>query len=305
MNNKNRLSIIIPCFNEEDTVSLFYKEVEKSLKSINNYELIFVNDGSSDKTQEEIEKLSKKDTRIKYISFSRNFGKEAAMYAGLCNANGEYIGFIDADLQHPPKYIPKMLSILEKKEYDAVACKRVDRKGDSKIRTIFAHIFYKLVNKIAYVKMDDGAGDYRLFNRDYANALISLSEHNRFSKGLYGYIGFKTYWIEYENVDRVAGKTSWKFTKLIKYAFDGIISFSDSLLDGILAFGALILLISLLLCFVNNVSVSVETILFALGFETIALGILAQYIKKINYEVNNRPHYIIRKSNIKNIKKVN
>ena len=230
--SKKLVSIIVPCFNEEEALPLFYKEFVKAIKTINcNYELVLVNDGSSDKTLDIMEGLASKDKNITYLSFSRNFGKEAAMYAGLVNAKGDYVGFIDADLQHPPILLKEMFEKLETSDYDCAACKRVNRTGDSKIRTFFARTFYKIINRISDVKLVDGAGDYRLMKRNMVDAILSMSEYNRFSKGIFSWVGFNTYWIDYENVDRVAGKTSWSFAGLLKYAIDGVVNFTNAPLD--------------------------------------------------------------------------
>ena len=313
-NKEKLISIIVPCYNEQEALPLFYDEIAKVLKKLKeDYELILVNDGSSDNTLDVMKQLAKKDKKVVYLSFSRNFGKESAMYAGLCNARGDYVGFIDADLQHPPILIKTMVEHLEKGEYDCAACRRVDRTGDSKIRTWFARTFYKMINVISETHLVDGAGDFRLMNRDMANAIISMSEYNRFSKGIFSWVGFNTYWIEYENVQRVAGKTSWSFWGLVKYAFDGIINFSNAPLDFVTVFGllttvfAFIYLIFIVVKYalygdpVQGWPTIVSIILILGGIQMFALGIIGQYIGKTYLEVKNRPHYIISQSNRKNI----
>ena len=311
---KKLISIIVPCYNEEEALPYFYEEITKTFSSFEEeYEIILVNDGSKDRTLDIMKELSKKDKHILYLSFSRNFGKESAMYAGICNASGDYVGFIDADLQHPPILLKEMLKALESGEYDCAACRRVDRAGDSKIRTWFARKFYKIINMISDAQMVDGAGDYRLMTRDMANAIISMSEYNRFSKGIFSWVGFKTYWIDYENVERVAGKTSWSFWGLVKYAIDGIVNFSNAPLDLASFFG----LVTTLFAFVYLIFIIIKYTLFGDpvqgwptlicvillmgGMQLFALGIIGQYIGKTYMEVKNRPHYIISETNKKEI----
>ncbi len=311
------VSIIVPCFNEEEALPYFYDEITKTLSSLKeDYEVIFVNDGSRDKTLSVMKSLAEKDEHIVYLSFSRNFGKESAMYAGLCNAKGDYIGFIDADLQHPPILIKEMITALESGDYDCAACRRVDRKGDSKIRTWFARRFYKLINIISDAQMVDGAGDYRLMDREMADAIIAMSEYNRFSKGIFSWVGFRTYWIEYENVERVAGKTSWSFWGLAKYAVDGIVNFSNAPLDlasftglatTVFAFVYLIFIVIKYALFgdpVQGWATLICVILLMGGMQLFALGIMGQYIGKTYMEVKNRPHYIISETNKKDPEKI-
>ena len=314
---EKKLSLIVPCYNEEEALPLFYEEVTKVLKSLDeDYEIILVNDGSKDKTLDEMKQLAKKDKHVVYLSFSRNFGKESAMYAGLQNASGDYIGFIDADLQHPPVLIKDMLKALKSDEYDCAACRRVDRTGDSKIRTWFARKFYKIINKISDAQMVDGAGDYRIMKREMAEAILSVSEYNRFSKGIFSWVGFNTYWIEYENVDRVAGKTSWSFWGLVKYAIDGIVNFSNFPLDVATFLGiattafAFIYLVFILIKYafigdpVQGWATLVCVILILGGVQLLSLGIMGQYVGKTYMETKNRPHYIISKTNKKDSKKI-
>ena len=315
---KKLLSIIVPCFNEEQALPFFHEEATKVLKQLDvDYELILVNDGSEDKTLEVMKQLSLKDKKTVYLSFSRNFGKESAMYAGLCNASGDFVGFIDADLQHPPILMKQMLEALKTGKYDCAACRRVDRTGDSKIRTWFSRMFYKIINMISDAQMVDGAGDYRIMTREMADAVISMSEYNRFSKGIFSWVGFKTYWIDYENVERVAGTTSWSFWGLVKYAIDGIVNFSNAPLDlasffGLLTtFFAFIYLLFILIKYaifgdpVQGWPTIVCVILIMGGMQLFALGIIGQYIGKTYLEVKNRPHYIISDSNKKkDLKKI-
>ena len=315
--NKKKVSIIVPCFNEEEALLYFYKETTKVLKTIKyDYELILVNDGSSDKTLYIMKQLAKKDKHIVYLSFSRNFGKESAMYAGLCNAKGDYVGFIDADLQHPPVLIKDMIKALDTGKYDCAACRRVDRTGDSKVRTWFSRLFYRLINKVSDAKMVDGAGDYRLMTRKMVNAVLSMSEYNRFSKGIFSWVGFDVYWIDYENVDRVAGTTSWSFWGLVRYAIDGIVNFSNAPLD-IASFAGLfttviafIYLLYILIKYaivgdpVAGWATTICVILIIGGIQLFALGVIGQYIGKTYLEVKNRPHYIISDTNKKDASKI-
>ena len=314
---REMISIIVPCYNEEEALPFFYEEITKVLSSFEeDYEIILINDGSKDKTLEEMKKLAEKDKHIVYLSFSRNFGKESAMYAGICNATGDYVGFIDADLQHPPVLLKEMLDALKNGGYDCAACKRVDRTGDSKIRTWFSRLFYKIINVISDAQMVDGAGDYRLMKRDMADAIISMTEYNRFSKGIFSWVGFNTYWIEYENVERVAGKTSWSFWGLFRYAIDGIVNFSHAPLDLASFFGlvmtafAFIYLVFIIIKYalfgdpVQGWATLICVILLMGGMQLFALGIIGQYMGKTYMEVKNRPHFIISDSNRKEIKKI-
>lgn len=302
---KKTISIIVPCYNEEEVLFSFYNEITKVFLDIKrNYEIIFVNDGSKDNTLQILHELSKKDKRVFYISFSRNFGKESAMLAGLKKAHGDYVGFIDADLQHPPKLLKDMINKLDTGEYDCAACKRTNRTGDSKVRTIFAHTFYRIINRLSEVKMEDGAGDYRLMNKDYVNAILSLSEHDRFSKGIFSWVGFRTYWIEYENVDRIAGSSSWSFTGLLKYAINGIFSFSNAPLYSIYFISFIMILISFVLLLMNCVEFKdfnltiISLLVFIGGILALCIAIIGQYIGKVYVETKNRPQFIISETNI-------
>ena len=311
------VTIVVPCYNEQEALPLFYKEIKKVFDEIDyKYELILVNDGSKDATLEEMKKLAKKDKNVCYLSFSRNFGKESAMYAGLVNAKGDYIGFIDADLQHPPVLIKQMLDALKTGDYDCAACRRVDRTGDKKIRTWFSRLFYKIINSLSESHMTDGAGDYRIMTRDMANAILSMPEYNRFSKGIFSWVGFRTFWIDYENVERVAGTTSWSFVGLAKYAIDGIVNFSNAPLDAVTIVGVVTTLLSFIyLIFivikytlfgdpVQGWATTVCVILFLGGIQIFSLGIIGQYIGKTYMEVKNRPHFIISESNKDDLKKI-
>lgn len=227
------ISIIVPCYNEEEALPIFYQECSAVLSSMNEaYELLFVNDGSKDGTLSILKELSETDACVRYLSFSRNFGKESAMFAGFCNAKGDYVAVMDADMQDPPSLLPQMLEILRTGEYDSVATRRVDRAGEPPLRSWFARQFYKLINRISDADIVDGARDFRLMRREMVEAILSMSEYNRFSKGIFGWVGFRTYWLPYENVERVAGQTKWSFWKLFKYAVDGIINFSQTPLSA-------------------------------------------------------------------------
>ena len=306
-----KISIIIPCYNEEESLPAFYAEAKKVLDEIgSDYELLFVNDGSKDGTLSMLKGLAENDGHVKYVSFSRNFGKEAAMYAGFRNAGGDYVAVMDADLQDPPSLLPKMLEILETGEYDSVATRRKTRKGEPPVRSWFAKQYYKVINKISDADVQDGARDFRLMNRKMVDAILSMSEYNRFSKGIFGWIGFRTYWLSYENVERVAGQTKWNFWKLFKYGIDGIINFSSTplaiaswfgALMTVIAFVFLIIIVVRRLIFGDPVAGWASTIciiIFIGGIQMLFLGIIGQYIAKIYLETKNRPVYIIAESNL-------
>lgn len=306
------ISLIIPCFNEEESLPLFYPEATSVLRQMNcDYELIFVNDGSRDRTLEILRELSEKDPHVIYLSFSRNFGKEAAMYAGFCNAGGDYVAVMDADLQDPPSLLPEMLEKLESGEYDSVATRRVSRDGEPPIRSFFARKFYQLINKISDADIVDGARDFRLMKRSMVDAIVSMSEYNRFSKGIFGWIGFRTCWLPYKNIERVAGETKWNFWKLFKYAVSGIINFSQVPLTIASWFGTtmtgfsflvLVAIIVRKLIFDDPVpgwASTICVIIFIGGLQLFCLGIMGQYIAKTYMEVKQRPHYIIAESNKK------
>ena len=305
------LSLIVPCYNEEEALPLFYTEVLKILNSIDyRYEIIFVNDGSSDGTLELIKKFADENENVYYCSFSRNFGKESAMYAGFCNSHGDYVAVMDADMQDPPSLLPEMCEILETGNYESVATRRVTRAGESPVRSFFARCFYKIVNKISDADIQDGARDFRLMKREVVNAIIDFGEYNRFSKGIFGWIGFRTYWLQFDNVERVAGETKWSFWGLFKYAIDGIINFSQAPLSiaswgGILmtfiAFIMLMFIIVRKIMFgdpVNGWASLACMIIFIGGIQLFSLGILGQYIARIFLETKHRPHYIVAETNI-------
>lgn len=312
----DKISIVVPCYNEEEALPFFYKEVTEISKKMDyvEFEFIFINDGSKDKTLNCLRELSKNDGRVRYISFSRNFGKEAAMYAGLKAATGDYVAVMDADLQDPPKLLIEMYNILQKKEYDCVATRRVNRKGEPPIRSLFAKMFYKLINKISKANIVDGARDFRLMTKQMTESIISLGEYNRFSKGIFGWVGFETKWLEYENVERVAGKTTWSFWKLFLYSIDGIIAFSttplviSTLMGCIFCFLAIIMVIVIIfktIMYGDPVSGWPSTaciILFVGGIQLFCTGIIGQYIAKTYLEVKGRPIYIVKETekNVKN-----
>ena len=311
-----KLSLIVPCFNEQAALPLFYDEVTAVLNTMQcAYEILFVNDGSRDETLALLKGFAEKDEHVTYLSLSRNFGKEAAMYAGFCNASGDYVAVMDADMQDPPALLPEMVKMLETGEYDSVATRRVNREGEPPIRSWFARRFYKLINRISDADIVDGARDFRLMKREMVDAIVAMSEYNRFSKGIFGWIGFKTYWLPYQNVERVAGETKWNFWKLLKYAFDGIINFSEVPLSiaswsGIgMAFVASIMLVVIIvrrLCFGDPVAGWASTmcvIVFIGAIQLFCIGIMGQYLAKTYNETKKRPHYIISESN-KEVKKI-
>ena len=311
------LSLIVPCYNEQEALPLFYREATAVLASMDcDYELLFINDGSRDGTLAVMKELAATDPRVLYFSFSRNFGKEAAMYAGFCNARGDYIAVMDADLQDPPSLLPKMLEILMSEEYDSVATRRADRKGEPPVRSWFARRFYSLINRISDADIVDGARDFRLMTRDMKDAILSMGEYNRFSKGIFGWVGFRTYWLPYKNTERVAGQTKWSFWGLMKYAIDGILSFSQAPLDiaswfGILmtgfAFLMLLFIVVRRLIFGDPVAGWASTIcviIFIGGLQLFCLGIIGQYLAKTYIEVKNRPHYIISDTNAEDAQRI-
>ena len=314
---KAKLSIIVPCLNEQESIHLFYDEIISVLNTMDiDYEIIFVNDGSTDDTLKEIKALSQMDVHVIYISFSRNFGKEAAMYAGFVNAKGSYVVVMDADLQDPPQLLPQMLEKLESGEYDSVATRRVSRKGEPRIRSFFARSFYRLINKISDADIVDGARDYRLMKREMVNAIVAMEEYNRFSKGIYGWIGFRTYWLPYENVERVAGESKWSFWKLFRYAIEGFINFSKAPLEivswtGIgmtfVSFLILIFIVLRRLMFGDPVAgwaSLICVIIFVGGIQMFSIGLMGQYISRMYMETKKRPHYIVSETNQDDIVKV-
>lgn len=311
------ISLIVPCYNEEEALPIFYTETKKVLEGMEcDHELIFINDGSKDGTLSILRDLAAKDEKVTYLSFSRNFGKEAAMYAGFSNARGEFVAVMDADMQDPPALLPEMLKKLMDGEYDSVATCRKTRKGEPPIRSWFARMFYRIINKISDADIVDGARDFRLMRREMVEAIVEMGEYNRFSKGIFGWIGFKTYWLAYENVNRVAGETKWSFWKLLKYAIDGIINFSQAplavaswfgMLMTFVSFVAIIFIVVRRLAFGDPVTGWASTvciITFIGGIQLFCMGIMGQYISKTYLEVKKRPHYIVSETNREDMKRI-
>ncbi|MDL2215920.1 glycosyltransferase family 2 protein [Ruminococcaceae bacterium OttesenSCG-928-N02] len=306
----NKISIVVPCYNEGPVLRLFYKELITVLHGMQGavYEIIFVDDGSTDDTLAVMKELHKEDKQVRYISFSRNFGKEAGLFAGLQAATGDFVAVMDADLQDPPAMLPSMYEELLKGEVDCVGTRRVTRKGEPPIRSFFARLFYKLINRISDANIVDGARDFRLMNRPMLRAVLSVREYNRFSKGIFGWVGFKTKWLEYENVERAAGETKWSFWKLLLYSMDGIVAFSTAPLAISSVLGFLLFLGSLFMV----LYVVVKTLLFGevvagyptticlicmlSGVQLLSVGILGQYLSKTYMETKQRPLYIVRET---------
>lgn len=303
------LSVIVPCYNEEESVELFYTELTKndaffSEKKI-ELELIYIDDGSRDGTVKEVKKLHERDERVKLVSFSRNFGKEAAMFAGLEKAKGDFVVLMDVDLQDPPSLLPEMFSYIEQ-GYDSVATRRVSRKGEPPIRSFFARMFYRLMKKISKTEIMDGARDYRLMTRQMVDAILSMKEYNRFTKGIFGWVGFNTKWLEYENVERAKGETKWNFWKLLLYSFDGIVAFSTmplmiasviGVVFCVVAFAMIVFIIVRKLIFGDPVSgwpSLVCIILMTSGVQFFCMGIIGQYLAKAYMEVKGRPIYLVK-----------
>ena len=314
--HRQLISLIIPCYNEEESLPLLLKELEKisTMMEENEFEFIIINDGSTDSTIEIIERFAERDARIKYISFSRNFGKEAAMYAGLLNAKGDYVAIMDADMQDPPGLLPKMLEIIITQNYDSVATRRITRRGEPIIRSIFARGFYKLINRISDAEIVDGARDFRLMKRNMVDAILRMGEYNRFSKGIFGWVGFKTYWLPYENVKRAAGKTKWSFWKLVAYALNGITDFSQvplslaswlGIFSTICSFLMVVFVVIRKLIFGDPVSgwaSIVSIMLFMGGLQLFCIGIIGQYLAKVFLETKHRPIYLVGKTNITDVR---
>lgn len=307
------ISVVVPCYNEQGALPFYYDKMKEVMALLPEllFEIIIVDDGSTDGTLEAAKQLAKSDERIRYMSFSRNFGKEAAMYAGLKNASGKYTAIMDADLQDPPEMLPKMYRVITEEGYDAVGTRRVTRKGEPPVRSFFARKFYKIMSRISKANMVDGARDYRLMNRKYVDALLSLGEYNRFSKGLFGWVGFKVKWLEFENVNRIAGETKWSFGQLFLYSLDGIVAFSNVPLymasiagigSFIAAIAAMIFIIVRRLVFGDPVAgwaSTVVIILFIGGIQLLSIGILGLYLSKLYLEAKNRPIYLLDETNIK------
>ena len=304
------VTIIVPCYNEEAALPYFLREIKKTEADMNaaygcSFELLFVNDGSKDDTLSVLRRFSKEETNVRYLSFSRNFGKEAAMYAGLQNAKGDYVVIMDADLQHPPAMLPEMYEGLQSKEYDCVAARRETRAGEPPVRSFFARCFYKLINRISDTEIVDGACDFRMMTRQMVNAIISMGEYNRFSKGIFGWVGFRTKWLPYENVERVAGETKWSFWSLLLYSMQGIVGFSTVPLAIASVLGIVLCVIALLMV----IYIVIKTlmygdpvsgwpslacmVMFMGGIQLLCMGSLGQYLAKTYLETKHRPIYIL------------
>lgn len=304
-------SIVVPCYNESLSLPIFYQALSEVMNKLKDadYEIILINDGSTDSTLSTQKELAQKDQRVKYLSFSRNFGKESAIFAGLEYASGDYVIIMDADMQDPPSMIPQMIEEITQEGYDCIATRRTNRKGEPPVRSFFAHLFYKIINKISRTNIVDGARDFRLMNRKMVNAILKMGEYNRFSKGIFGWVGFQTKWLEYENVSRVAGETKWSFWKLLLYSFEGIIAFSTAPLALASIFGILLFLIAMIMVLV----IVIKTVIWGdpvAGFPTLAclilliggiqlfcMGILGEYLAKTYLETKKRPIYIIKETN--------
>lgn len=308
--SEKKLTMVVPAYNEEETLPIFYAEalrVEKELPGV-EIEYLFIDDGSSDGTLEVLRDLHKKDARVRYVSFSRNFGKEAAIYAGLQNAAGDYVAILDADLQDPPALLPEMLQAIEEEGYDCVGSRRVTRKGEPPIRSFFARMFYHIMKKISNADIVDGARDFQLMNRKVVKAILSMGEYNRFSKGIFGWVGFRKKWLEYENIERSAGETKWSFWKLFLYALDGIVAFSTAplviasvmgMVFCLVAFVAIIFIIVRTLIFGDPTSgwpSMVCIIIFIAGIQLLCMGILGQYMAKTYLETKKRPLYLVEET---------
>ncbi|MDO5569193.1 MAG: glycosyltransferase family 2 protein [bacterium] len=305
-----KLSLIVPCYNEEQSLPKFYEEVNRLSKEMDNieFELLFINDGSKDGTLNILRDLSKQDKRVRYISFSRNFFKEAGIYAGLKNCTGDYAAVMDADLQDPPSLLPEMLGYIKNEGYDSVATRRVTRKGEGKLRSLGAKAFYRIINRISDTEIVTGARDYRLMTRQMVNAVLEVSEYNRFSKGIFGWVGFKTKWLDYKNVERVAGTSNIKFSKLIVYAIEGIVSFSTAPL----IFSAILGMLFCLIAFIMIIVIVIKTVAFGdptsgwpslacivflvSGVQLFSIGIIGEYLAKTYLETKKRPIYIVKET---------
>lgn len=307
-----KISVVVPCYNEEEAIPYFYKEicvVEKNMSEF-EFEIIFVDDGSKDQTLKIAKGFAEIDNQIKFISFSRNFGKEAAIYAGISKSTGDYVVIMDVDLQDPPRLLPEMMKAIKEEGFDSVATRRVSRKGEPPIRSFFARRFYRIINRISKTEIVDGARDYRLMTRQFANSLLEIKEYNRFSKGLFGWVGYKTKWLEFENVERVAGETKWSFWKLLLYSIEGIVAFSivplsiatiSGLLFCLLAFLFVIIIFLRALIFQDPVAGWPSLaciILFVGGVQLFCMGILGEYLAKTYLEVKDRPIYICKETNL-------
>ncbi len=309
---KKLLSIVVPAYNEQEALPIFYKTVHEMEDELSQVELefLFIDDGSRDGTLQVVRELHQQDSRVHYVSFSRNFGKEAGIFAGLENARGDYVVIMDADLQDPPALLPEMLGYLESGEYQCVATRRVDRKGEPPIRSWFARKFYRIMNRISSADIVDGARDYQMMTRRVVDAIVAMGEYNRFSKGIFGWVGFKRKWIEFENVERVAGETKWSFWKLFVYAIDGIVAFSTAPLTLISVFGVIMCLVA----FIFIVFIIIRTLIFGdptngwpsmaciillvSGIQLLCLGIIGQYMAKTYLETKKRPIYLVQEEEL-------
>lgn len=308
----DKISIIIPCYNEQEAIPIFYDAVTRMAESLSHLqmEFLFINDGSTDGSLKEMKGLAEKDTRVKYVSFSRNFGKEAAMYAGLSYAGGDYVAIMDVDLQDPPDLLPEMYRLITTEDYDCVATRRVTRKGEPPIRSFFARRFYGLMHKLSKTDIVDGARDYRLMTRQFVEELLRLGEYNRFSKGLFGWVGFRTKWLEYENVERSAGETKWSFWKLLIYSIEGIVGFTTVPLVMAAFLGIFFCVVAFIaICFiiirtalygdpVSGWPSMTCIIVFLGGIQLFCMGILGEYLAKTYMETKRRPIFICKETNI-------
>ena len=308
----DKISVAVPCYNEEPALEPFFAAVSAVAEQMPEvaFEFLFIDDGSRDRTLEKMQELAQRDSRVKYISFSRNFGKEAGIYAGLENATGDYVVVMDADLQDPPALLPEMYRSIRQEGYDCVGSRRVTRKGEPPIRSLFARLFYKLINKMSDAEIVDGARDFQMMSRQVVEAILSMGEYNRFSKGIFGWIGFKKKWLEYENIERVAGETKWSFWKLFLYAIDGIVAFSTTplvissvfgLICCALALAMILVIIARTLIFGDPTSgwPSLVCIMLLLsGIQMLGIGIVGQYLAKTYLETKKRPIYLVRQTNI-------
>lgn len=310
MEKKDLISLIVPCYNETESLPYFYKAVVLLAKKMPecDFEFLFVNDGSTDETLKMLRLLAQRDKRVRYISFSRNFGKEAGIYAGLKYATGDYVGLMDVDLQDPPEMLIEMYNTLEEKEYDCVATRRVSREGEPPIRSFFARLYYKIINKISKTEIVDGARDFRLMTRQMVNSILEVTEYNRFSKGIFSWVGYKTKWLEYKNVERVAGTTKWSFWKLFLYSLESIVAFSTVPLSIASIFGILFCIVAFIIILIIIVRTlifgdptsgwpSMACIMFLIGgIQLLCTGIIGQYLSKTYLEVKNRPVYIVKET---------
>ena len=312
---RKKISIVVPMYNEEATLQALYEELCQVREKMPDYafEYLFVNDGSKDKTLAMIRELAAKDEDVRYVSFSRNFGKEAALYAGLSNAVGDYVATMDADLQDPPALLVQMMGILEDGTYDNVASRRVNRKGEPPIRSLCARMFYRMLRRISEIDIADGARDYRLMSRPMVNSILSLSEYNRFSKGIFAWVGYETKWLEYENVERTAGETKWSFFKLLRYSMDAVMNFSNTPIRISSYLGLVLTLVSFIAIVVEVIRALVFgdpvagwpslvcIVTFIGGIQLFCMGIMGHYISRTYMEVKRRPHYIVKESNCEHV----